>query len=247
MDKLVIAHRGASGLARENTLEAFEAAIKAGADMIELDVRRTKDGVLAVHHDPAAGGKNIAGTDWRELKKAAPYIPGLGEVIALAKGKIRLDVEIKESGYEKQAADLLLSGLSPEDFIVSSFRADVVKKIKKNYPELTVGLILPSWKNLFADRPGLRGLSLGGLFLIWDYFTTGKKLISQMDFLAVSRFLPDGGIRSKEKYAGKPLYVWTVDSEKDLEYFLSQPWVAGVISDFPAVAVKIKKRVENIL
>src|SRR3954453_22244315 len=56
MNPLVIAHRGASAAFPENTVEAFEGASRLGADWVELDVRRTADGLLAVHHDARLGG-----------------------------------------------------------------------------------------------------------------------------------------------------------------------------------------------
>jgi glycerophosphoryl diester phosphodiesterase len=55
-DTLIIAHRGVTSPARENTLEAFRKAIELGADMIEFDVRRTKDLRVVVHHDPGISG-----------------------------------------------------------------------------------------------------------------------------------------------------------------------------------------------
>ena len=67
----VIAHRGASRLAPENTIEAFELAVAVGADGIELDVRRTADGVLVVHHDARLpDGRAIVELPWHELPPA---------------------------------------------------------------------------------------------------------------------------------------------------------------------------------
>ena len=63
----VIAHRGASRLARENTIEAFHAAIRVGAAGIELDARRTEDGVLVVNHDAHVDGRAVI-NEFTELK-----------------------------------------------------------------------------------------------------------------------------------------------------------------------------------
>ena len=70
-NKLIIAHRGAPKLARENTLMAFQKAIDLGADIIELDVRQTKDGELAVFHDQDIGGKKISGLTFAEVNRVA--------------------------------------------------------------------------------------------------------------------------------------------------------------------------------
>lgn len=81
---LLIGHRGAPLLAPENTLASFRAALEAGLHGVEIDVQRTRDGVLAVHHDPVtAAGHDIAATDWRDLAAASPQIPRLEQVFEL--------------------------------------------------------------------------------------------------------------------------------------------------------------------
>ena len=67
---LVLAHRGASRAAAENTPEAFRLALALGADGVELDVRRAADGALVVHHDPVLNGEPL-----RRL--AGPPVPTL--------------------------------------------------------------------------------------------------------------------------------------------------------------------------
>ena len=111
----MIAHRGASLTHPENTLEAFEAAVQAGADMIELDVRLTKDGVAVVSHDldvsnttdgeglvceltlaelkrfDASRGRSRGGpSEWPRTE-----IPTLAAALALLAGRVRVDIEIK--------------------------------------------------------------------------------------------------------------------------------------------------------
>ena len=106
MKKLVIAHRGASVLARENTLEAFQKAIDLRADMIEFDVRRTQDRHYVIHHDPHIAGKPLNEMTLREVREIARtldfHVPELEEVLALTRGKIGLDIELKEEGYEQR-------------------------------------------------------------------------------------------------------------------------------------------------
>lgn len=109
---LVIAHRGYSAKFPENTLSAFEAAIAAGAAMIELDVHLTRDGALLVTHDFELGrtsnGKgtisDFTSRELRSLDAGAWFsqyhkgerFPVLGEVLAMAKGRIELNIELKE-------------------------------------------------------------------------------------------------------------------------------------------------------
>ena len=121
---LVVAHRGASAIAPENTLEAFEKAIQLGADMVEFDVRRSADGVLVVSHDP------LPPTD----------VPTVEQVVDLCRGRIALDVELKEPGLE----DEVLRAVSGSDFVVTSFLPDVVVTTKQLRPDVRVGLLLNS-------------------------------------------------------------------------------------------------------
>jgi glycerophosphoryl diester phosphodiesterase len=88
----VIAHRGASRLAAENTVEAFELAVLVGADGVELDVRRSADGVLVVHHDArVSDGRVIVETLWRDLPAS---VPTLGEALDACAGAW-VNIEIK--------------------------------------------------------------------------------------------------------------------------------------------------------
>jgi glycerophosphoryl diester phosphodiesterase len=93
----VIAHRGASRLALENTVAAFEMAAIAGADGVELDVRRTADGVLVVHHDArVSDGRVIVDTPWQALPA---HVPTFGEALD-ACGGMWVNIEIKNDERE---------------------------------------------------------------------------------------------------------------------------------------------------
>src|SRR5574343_329957 len=96
----IIAHRGASGYAPENTLEAFEKAIVLGADMIEFDVIRTKDGELIVMHGDKINNQKISDLNYSEIKAINPAIPKLTEVLEAFKNRIEMDIELQERGYE---------------------------------------------------------------------------------------------------------------------------------------------------
>ena len=95
MNKLIIAHRGGASLARENTLEAFEKAIDLRADMIEFDVRRTRDQRYVIHHDPRIAGKylnELTCIEVREIARAMGFhVPELEEALQLVRGRIGLN------------------------------------------------------------------------------------------------------------------------------------------------------------
>jgi len=113
---MVVAHRGFSGRFPENTLRSFREALQLPIDAVELDVRRTKDGVLVVIHDPTVdrttnGRGRVADLTWDELQRldagawkgsefVGERIPRLEEVLKLIDGCVVVFVEIKEVGTE---------------------------------------------------------------------------------------------------------------------------------------------------
>jgi glycerophosphoryl diester phosphodiesterase len=127
----IVAHRGASQEAPENTLAAFAKAIEMGADMIEFDVRRASDGRLVVSHDP--------------VRKRAPELPTLEETLRLTQGRIQLDVELKEPGCERDAIDLLLRYFPLSDFCITSFLAPALGAARTIHPGIRTGLIFAIW------------------------------------------------------------------------------------------------------
>jgi glycerophosphoryl diester phosphodiesterase len=139
----VIAHRGASRLAQENTVAAFEMAAIAGADGVELDVRRTVDGVLVVHHDArVSDGRVIVETPWRELPA---YVPTLGEALD-ACGGMWVDIEIKNDPRDpdfdpddRVAVDVLAELAERGDgqrgrWLLSSFRLATLDRCRRVDP-----------------------------------------------------------------------------------------------------------------
>lgn len=111
---LVIGHRGAAGLARENSLEALRAGFEADADMLEFDVRLTKDNVLVIHHDfhtlrSHKSASLISRSDLKELQKLDDHKPltTLEEVLDEFFGKVLLNIELKSRGSGKATVEFL--------------------------------------------------------------------------------------------------------------------------------------------
>ena len=142
----VYAHRGASRQQRENSVEAFLAAAELGADGIELDVRRTLNGQLVVHHDSHAEDLLIERSDRGELPG---YIPDLGTALNACNG-LRVNIEIKIDGPDVSESSNLASELEqylrsraePIDrWIVSSFDHAIIDQIRELSPGLPTGLL----------------------------------------------------------------------------------------------------------
>ena len=142
---LVVAHRGlhASG-AIENTLTAFQLAAEAGAEMVELDVRRTRDGELAVLHDPGKGGVMLCDCDLDGFERHTRLRPPLlQEVLDWARGRIALDVELKEDGYADQVVAPLESFVAAGgELLVTSFLDLLLAQIATLAPALHLGLLI---------------------------------------------------------------------------------------------------------
>src|SRR5688572_16111792 len=139
---LVIGHRGAAGLAHENTLEAMRAGLEAGADILECDIRVTKDGVpvlahdfhtVRTHHDLSV----ISLLTLKELQKRLKTpIVTLEEVLDEFFGKILLNIEVKGRGSGAAAVKLLKKQYiqHPKDWdnlLFSSFHASELRIIRK--------------------------------------------------------------------------------------------------------------------
>jgi glycerophosphoryl diester phosphodiesterase len=146
---LVVAHRGASAHAPENTIAAFEAAVRFGADGVELDVRATADGRLAVHHDPALG-------DGREVHELlAEQLPAdvceLAEALA-ACGNLLVNVEIKAdrpgSGAALAAPVVETCRSWGGRVLVSSFDPAAVDEVRRLDPDLPTAQL-----TFLLDRP----------------------------------------------------------------------------------------------
>jgi glycerophosphoryl diester phosphodiesterase len=134
----VIAHRGASLEAPENTLKSFQKAITIGANYIEFDVHRSRDGNIVVIHDEKL--KRTTGIDGlvqdfttSQLSEMdageGEHIPTLDEVIHLCKGKINLQIEIKDAGLAPKLIDTL-SRNNLGQVLISSFFHEELSVIK---------------------------------------------------------------------------------------------------------------------
>lgn len=145
-----MAHRGASRREPENTVAAFRRAAEVGADAVELDVRRTRDGVLVVHHDPrVADGRVILETTRMELPE---HVPTLAEALD-ACGTMWVNVEIKNDPTEPDfdgadeiatiVAKELLARAEPTRFLVSSFRRETIDRFRTTAPDIATAWLTP--------------------------------------------------------------------------------------------------------
>jgi glycerophosphoryl diester phosphodiesterase len=207
----VIAHRGIhSGAATENTMAAFELALAAGAEMIELDVRRTGDGQLAILHDYDHAGVALDSCSLAEFEQRTGLRPPLlAEVLEWAAGRIALDVELKEDGYAEQVVPMLEAFTAAgAELLVTSFLDPLLARVKQISPSLELGLLL----EFTAMSAAVRARAAGARTVLPQMKLTTEPLIAEL------------------AGAGLELVVWDFMAAEDAP-LLADPRVAGVITD----------------
>jgi glycerophosphoryl diester phosphodiesterase len=220
---LVVAHRGAWGAAPQNSLQAFDDAVSLGCDAIELDVRRTADGQVVVVHDARVGGRAVTRLTHADLRmRLRPgQAPALEEALELAAGRIVVDVELKEDGYVEQTMAIIARRLSPDQYVVTSFRPGLLPAAKRCAPDARTGLLL---------SPRRRGHEL-----------ERRVLQAQIDFLAPHASLARSGWLDWAASRGLPSWVWTVNDARALRSLLADDRVAAVITDRPERALEHRR------
>jgi glycerophosphoryl diester phosphodiesterase len=200
---LICAHRGASAAHPENTMTAFTAAVEMDADMIETDVRRDRRGRLVLHHDL--------------LPDDTPELAHLQQLVEFAAGRIALDIELKEAGYEQQVIEML--DACRAGLLVTSFLPETVSAVSAVDPSIETGLIIPSG---FRKDP------------LEAAFACGARV------LVLHSTVMEAAIHDRARRAGIALFVWTVNEPEDLRPLMSDDSLAGVITDAPDVAAGLR-------
>jgi len=139
-----VGHRGSPRRALENTMASFEAALADGADAIELDVHRTADGVVVVHHDAVARGVEIATTTWPLLAGLdlgnGATIPRLSDVLRRIGGRATVYIELKGANVEQAA--IATARAEGQRVALHSFDHAVVERAALLAPEIPRGVLL---------------------------------------------------------------------------------------------------------
>jgi len=223
---LVIAHRGASGTLPENTLPAYELAVAQGADMIEIDLHRTRDRETVVTHDEdlaRLGGRGeVADTDAAEIRAldagGGATVPTLGEVLDVFGGRVPFNLELKR-GRRRRYDDLEAAALAEverrgllESTLFSSFDDPTLAELRSQSPDARVALLLSARS---ASQAIERALALGA------------------EAINPSRFVVTSELIEAAHRAELAVYVYTVDAEDDMRRLVDMG-VDGLFTNFPA-------------
>lgn len=226
----IISHRGrTSKNSEDNTLKAVNDAINLKIDMVEVDVRRTKDFQVICFHDPVLNGMALKDMTYSEILEFNPNIPTLEQVLLLSRDKIEVDIEFKEHGYEKEVIPMILDYFVYEKFIVKSFNMDVVKKVKEIDEKIKVGMLLGS-EISFSQL----------LEVVYESLFLYKFNESGADFISPYYKLYEAGWINRFVSQGIPIQVWTVNDQDLLKTLIHQD-VDSVVTDTPEIAQKIRE------
>ncbi len=228
---LVTSHAACKGHAPENTLAGIEAALRLGADAIEIDVHCTADGVPVLIHDETVdrttdGTGNVhdmtlevvraldAGARQFAPKFEGARIPTLAEVLELTRGNALLQIEVKQAGIEAQVAQVVRDADAIASCEVHSFWPQVVKAMRETEPRMAAALL-----------------------------TDGRRIVDWHDFFGFALSINAQGVSVYYAFAtpeivrmgqrrGLTFMTWTVDDEKDTAA-MCEAGVDSICSNFP--------------
>lgn len=222
---LIIAHRGDSSTALENSLESIRHALSLSVDMIEIDIRMSRDKELYVIHDKTTGRTAQENIDIEESTteeisrirlKNGEQVPRLADVLGAVSGACGLNLEIKSSGAGAATAKYLLTAGYQGYILLSSFKEDEVLAVRRVMPGAPTSIIF--------DDFSIRDIS--------SYKKQGYELISlrkktvKKELIAVCH---EQGIR---------VYVWTVDDDREMKKLIG--WgVDGIYSNKPGLLKEV--------
>jgi glycerophosphoryl diester phosphodiesterase len=223
----IIAHRGSSKRAPENTISAILLAAEDKADYAELDVQETKDGVVVVMHDKSfkrvsGVDKNVSEMGFRDIEKLnlqsigldkfkGEKIPTLDQVMKVSKGKIKLDIEIKNYGDDTQLVKKVVRSIENnnlvENCLVCSFDYNTIAKVKKLNPKIKTGYITTLNK---GDKLNLEYADYYSIY----YPKVNKTIVERLH------------------ENNKKVHVWTVNNVNDYKKLIEMG-VDNIITDYP--------------
>jgi len=238
-DVLIIAHRGSSAAAPENTLAAVSKALEEGTDFVEIDVQETADGQIVVLHDKDL--KRVAGVDlkigeatyaqasgfdigsWFAPEFSSERLPFLTDIIQLCRGRAGVIIELKYTEQAKELARRVLEILAAQNFKsdveIMSLHYPGIQEVRKLDPSMPVGF--------------LSNVSLG------------KLSQTDVDFLAVSGQTASRRFIHDSHGSGKKVYVWTINTAREMALFIDRG-VDGLITDRPALARRVIQEMNSL-
>lgn len=223
---VIIAHRGASAAAPENTMAAVKQAVSDGADWVEIDVQETAEGEVVVFHDSdfmklsknplkiwdatRADLDDLDIGSWFDARFADERVPTLAAVLEECRGRAGVVIELKYYGHDQQleqrVADIVEAAEMTDSVMLMSLKLEAVEKMKALRPDWKTGLLLS--------------------------VVAGNQNRLNVDFLAVNgAFVSRQSIDAAHR-RGQEIYVWTVNDAVTMSTLIGRG-VDGIITDHP--------------
>jgi glycerophosphoryl diester phosphodiesterase len=227
---LVFAHRGGSGIGPENTIEAFDRGLAAGADGLELDVRLSRDGVVVVHHDALLDRTTRASgplSDRTASELARLNVPTLAGVLERYPQR-PIIIELKETGgaLARAVVDEVRRARATDNVCLGSFSVGALRAARACEPAMATS----------AGRFEVRM----ALYRSWVRLSPGRvpyQAFQVPETSGATRVVSPRFVRLAHQ-AGLVVQVWTVDEPQDIRRLLE--WgVDGIISDRPDIAAPV--------
>ena len=223
---LRIAHRGASGYEPENTLKSFAKAMTLKADMIELDVRVSKDGFVIVIHDKKvdriSNGKGKVNTlTLNEIKRldtgSNQTITTLEEALKLVNGRTKINIDLKEDAAVEHTVQLIEKFVAEkiftyDDFLISAFKPSILLKIKRMDRKIDVCFNFVTFPPFFLIMSKFMGLR---------YIKPQKRLVTP-EFSYIAHKM------------GFLILPWTINNKEDVRK-MRMCHVDGIVTDYPDI------------
>lgn len=232
----ITAHRGSSKAAPENTMAAIKMAVEDMADFVELDVQETADGIVVLGHDSSL--KRVAGINrtinsytfedlekldvgsWFSDQYAGEPIPSLEEVMEYCKGRVDMNIEIKNMGRDSALPDKVIKLIEKyqmkEQCVVTSTRLSYLERVKELAPEVRTGYIVSA--------------------AYGDYYSS-----EAIDFISLRSSFVNERLVEAAHEKGKAVHAWTVNSKSEMER-MKMLGVDNIITDYPVLAREIVYR-----
>jgi glycerophosphoryl diester phosphodiesterase len=232
---LICAHRGSCGVPALPAAERYDRAIRLGVDYVELDVRRTADGVYINYHDDVTPSNRPTGSlSFKHLKtELGEELLTLDEILDLVAGRAGLHVDMKEPGFEAEIVRALIAHSPGKGFVVTTGEVESIRTIKVQFPSVRAGLTLGTDMRsahalvTFSER--------------WSELFPGARLRrSRADFIAAHQQLARIRLLAYCARRRMDAWVWTVDEEREIARFMADRRVATLITNRPDVAMRFK-------
>ena len=224
-----VAHRGASAERPENTLPAFELAIAQRADVVECDVRRTSDGALLILHDATVDRTTSGSGELRAMTAAearaldaggGERIPELADVLTLAAGRVRVNVDLKEADIVDDAVAVVRAAGAEGGVTFISFLPEVWQRLAELAPDTPV-------IHLIESAAGLASLAMGEAGSA--HVATG---------VGVPFDIVNEGMVERMHRHGYGVFAWTVDDEDEMRRLIACD-VNGIVTNRPAALAEV--------